>query len=91
MPTLATLKPTLTPGYTSRRRIGVMTATVKATLTIEELIWVAGQWARFTGGEEDFDFNVLAEFTTPVTQTRVWICDRDGEESVPCLMTPSDY
>ena len=85
------LTQTLTPGYTRRRPIGHLTATCKATLVPEEFVWMIREWQNFTGGEEDSDFNVIMERITPITHTRVWICDRDGPDSRPLLMLPEDY
>jgi len=81
----------LTPGYTQRRRIGSITSNCLATVTTEELAWIGAQWNAYTGSDEDQDYNVIAEFTTPITDTRVWVFDRDGPDSSPIIMLPSDY
>lgn len=82
---------TLSPNYTRMRPIGAVTANALNTLHPADLPWIARQWARFTGGKEDYDFNVICELNTPTSNTRVWIVDRDGEESAPMLMLPEDY
>lgn len=82
---------TLSRNYTHNRPIGCVTANALNTLHPAELAWVARQWRDFTGGVEDCDFNVICELTTPISKTRVWICDRDGEDSQPMLMLPEDY
>jgi hypothetical protein len=88
---LTSTKPTLTPGYTRMRRIGAMTATIGASLAIEEIAWIVQEWSRFEGGPEDCDWNVIMERITPITGTRIWVMDRDGTKSLPILMLPGDY
>lgn len=82
---------TLSVDYTKMRRIGAVTSNAQATLAPEELAWVLREWAKFTGGPEDEDWNVIMERVTPMTQTRIWVVDRDGTQSVPVLMLPEDY
>lgn len=82
---------TLSPNYTRNRPVRYMTSNVLDVLHPAELIWVARQWRDFEGGPEDYDFNVIYELISPVTQTKIWIVDRNGEDSFPTLMLPSDY
>lgn len=82
--------PTLSPGYTIRRPIRMMTAAARATLSILEVAWIAREWANFEGAEEDSDLNVIMERITP-SGTRVWVMDRDGEDGIVMLMLPEDY
>lgn len=86
-----TTAPTLSPHYTARRPIRHTTVAALDVLHPAELLWVMRAWLRFEGGAEDCDYNVICELTTPVTQIRVWIVDRDGPDSSPMLMLPSDY
>ena len=88
---MVALAHTLPLDYTKNRPIRHMTASIKATLHPLEFIWIAGQWANFSGGPEDYEYSVIMERTTPITNTRVWICDRDGEDGIVLLMMPSDY
>lgn len=88
---MVTFATTLSPNYTRSRPIGCVTANALNTLHPAELAWVARQWRDFTGGKEDYDFNVICELKTPISETRVWVVDRDGEESQPMLMLPEDY
>lgn len=82
---------TLSRNYTRNRPIGAITANALNTLHPAELPWILRQWRDFTGGAEDSDFNVICELVTPISKTRVWVVDRDGEDSQPLLMLPSDY
>jgi hypothetical protein len=68
-----------------------MTSTVRDILNPLELLWISKMWRNFEGGPEDYDFSVIYELTTPITNTRIWVVDRDGPESEPMLMLPSDY
>lgn len=82
---------TLSPNYTARRPVRYTTAAALDVLHPAELIWIMRAWHRFEGGPEDRDFNVICELVTPISNTRVWIVDRDGPDSSPMLMLPSDY
>lgn len=82
---------TLSPGYTRNRPVRRMTSTVRDILNPLEFLWVSKMWCNFEGGPEDYDFSVIYELTTPITNTRVWVVDRDGPESEPMLMLPEDY
>lgn len=82
---------TLPANYTASRPIRLMTAAAKASLTLEELAWVAREWRQFTGGPEDSAFNVIMERKTPITATRIWVMDRDGEDGAVIVMLPQDY
>ncbi len=88
---MITTTQTLSPNYTLRRPIGHMTSSIFDELHPAELAWIVRQWRDFTGGPEDCDFNVICELVTPISGTKVWVIDRDGEESQPMLMLPSDY
>lgn len=80
----------LSKNYTRNRPIRYTTSNALDTLHPAELLWVMREWTRFEGGPEDHDFNVICELKTPITQTRVWIVDRDAD-SDPMLMLPEDY
>lgn len=84
---------TLPPNYTSSRPVRLMTANLRNELTAIELLWIHQQWRDFRGGPEDMPFNVIYELISPITQTRLWIVDRDGEEHPDHViaMLPSDY
>ncbi len=86
-----TATPTLSKNYTRNRPIGYVTSNALDTLHPAELSWVAKQWRDFEGGIEDQDYNIIFELHTPISKTRTWVCDRDGPESSPMLMLPSDY
>ncbi len=88
---MVTIAQTLSPNYTKQRPIGHVTSNALNTLHPAELAWIVREWSRFTGGPEDHDYNVICELTTPISNTRVWICDRDGEDAQPMLMLPEDY
>jgi hypothetical protein len=81
---------TLSPNYTRSRPIGAITSNALDVLHPAELAWVARCWARYEGNAEDCDYNVICELRTPITDTRVWVVDRN-EELEPMLMLPSDY
>ena len=82
---------TLSPNYTKGRPIRNITSNCLDVIHPEELLWISHQWRDFEGGPEDYDFSVIYELTTPITNTRIWVVDRDGPESEPMLMLPSDY
>jgi hypothetical protein len=81
---------TLPPGYCRNRPIFHISANAMASLTHLEIAWVISEWASFTGGPEDQPYNVIMERTSPQMEIRVWVCDRDGEDSLPILMLPED-
>lgn len=88
---MTTATKTLSPNYTTKRPIRMTTSNAINTLHPAELIWAMREWTNFEGGPEDSDYNVICELKTPITQTRIWIVDRDGPESTPMLMLPEDY
>ena len=81
----------LSPNYTRMRPIGHVTSNALNTLHPAELGWIMREWNNYLGSEEDCDFNVICELVTPISKTRIWICDRDGPESSPLILLPSDY
>ena len=81
----------LSQNYTLNRPIRYTTSSVLDVLHPSELLWISREWSRHEGGPEDHDYNVILEKVTPITNTRVWVVDRDGPESEPMLMLPEDY
>jgi hypothetical protein len=81
---------TLSPNYTLNRPIRYTTSNALDVLHPAELLWVSKMWRDYEGGPEDYDFSVIYELTTPITNTRVWVVDRSIEPET-MLMLPSDY
>ncbi len=87
---VAIARNTLPHNYTRNRKIGFITAAIRDTLSPLEQMWIAEEWRNFRGGPEDEIFNVIMERTCP-NGTVVWVMDRDGPDSEPIMMLPSDY
>ena len=87
---VALASPTLPANYTRSRPIGSITRNAAVTLGAVEAAWTMAAWRAFQGGPEDQPYNVIMEATTP-SGVRVWVVDRDGEDSLPMLMLPEDY